>query len=179
VKRLSSLVGFLGALAIIGVAAWAVVRGIDKDPGVVGPFATALGAVAVVLVQRNREKRQELEKAHREQMAPIYEELVTKLKDYDATKQASNIKFFKSAQTKLLLYGPTPVLKAWIAWLRTGTSNDLENPALLLAYERLLVAVRADLGHDNAGLEPGDLLRVYVNDIDDAMARSTSSSGAT
>ena len=30
----------------------------------------------------------------------------------------------------------------------------------------MLFAIRADLGHDNTGLAPGDLLRVYVNDAD-------------
>jgi len=36
-------------------------------------------------------------------------------------------------------------------------------------WEKVLFAIREDLGHDNSGLETGDLLRIYVNDIDDLL----------
>ena len=29
--------------------------------------------------------------------------------------------------------------------------------------------MREDLGHDNSGLKTGDLLRIYVNDIDELL----------
>jgi hypothetical protein len=35
--------------------------------------------------------------------------------------------------------------------------------------ERLYRAMRADLGHDDKNLAAGDLLRLYITDVDDLM----------
>jgi hypothetical protein len=41
------------------------------------------------------------------------------------------------------------------------------DPSVLLRWEQVLFAIRRDLGHDNGGLRPGDLLRVYIHDADE------------
>lgn len=38
---------------------------------------------------------------------------------------------------------------------------------LLLVFEQLIYAMRADLGHNDKELSTGDLLRVFINDIDE------------
>jgi hypothetical protein len=39
--------------------------------------------------------------------------------------------------------------------------------ACFFAYEDLLLVTRADLGVSNDGLEQGDLLRIFINDLDE------------
>jgi hypothetical protein len=34
-------------------------------------------------------------------------------------------------------------------------------------YEALLRAIRRDLGHSDKGLKQGDLLKLFINDLDD------------
>jgi hypothetical protein len=170
VTRLWSAIGFVFALALLGLGGWAVVRGVEADPSVVGSFATALGAIIAVVIQRSREKRQELEQSHREKLAPIYEELLDTMRDFESRGEAENEAFFKRLQTKLLLYGPTPVIQEWLAWRRLGETLSEPNITLVLTWERVLRAIRKDLGHDDTDLQPGDLLRVFVNDLDEALA---------
>lgn len=173
--RVWSVIGFVFALALLGLGGWAVVRGVETDPSVVGSFATALGAIVAVVIQRSREKRQELEQSHREKLAPIYEELLDNMRDFESREEAENEAFFKRLQTKLLLYGPTPVIQEWLAWRRLGETLTEPNITLVLTWERVLRAIRKDLGHDDTDLQPGDLLRVFVNDLDDALATDAAS----
>jgi hypothetical protein len=100
-------------------------------------------------------------------MSPIYEQLVSILKDNP--EEAETAEFFKDLTTKLLLYGPAPIIKEWIEFRLRGmsTAGDPTNPTSLLNYEKLLLLVRKDLGHDDSDLKLGDLLRIYVNDFDE------------
>jgi hypothetical protein len=45
-----------------------------------------------------------------------------------------------------------------------------ESLQALLTFEKLLYAIRADVGHKNKGLVEGDLLSLFVNDIDKYLA---------
>jgi hypothetical protein len=129
---------------------------------------TTVAGVVVVVWQRNREKHQELETAHREQMSPIYEQLVENLKDmgaFSSKPEKEQREFFQDLGTKLILHGPTPVINAWNAWSR-APSNPVV-PATFVAWENLLRAIREDLGHDNSNLPRGDLLRLWINEDDD------------
>ncbi len=167
--RLGKVASWFAALGVVALVVWAFIKGVDKDPAVVGTVFTAVAGIVVVVYQRRREKHQELERSHREQMSPIYQQLVETLKDGGEHEDGANVSFFKDLATKMLLYGPTPVVKAWIEWHRTGVSDDPSNLAGMLAWEKVLFAMREDLGHDNSGLKTGDLLRIYVNDIDELL----------
>jgi hypothetical protein len=173
VQRITRTLPILAAVVLIGLAVWLAIEGARKEPGSV---AAALGAVAVVVYQRRWEKRQEIDRLHRDKMAPIYEELIDTLKDMerlnDPEKQKEVLNFLnKDLTTKLLLYGPTSLIKEWGTW-RTNAAGvtDPADPRILLGYERILLAVRADLGHDNSELAPLDLLRVYINELEESIA---------
>lgn len=163
------------ALGVVGfvimlVAGAALVYGVVEDPAVSGPIAGAIGVLVAAILQRRWEKKQELERLRREQMSPIYEQLVSILKDNP--EEAETAEFFKDLTTKLLLYGPAPIIKEWIEFrLRGVSADDPTNPTSLLNYEKLLLLVRKDLGHDDSELRLGDLLRVYVNDFDEMYLR--------
>ncbi|HEY2767969.1 MAG TPA: hypothetical protein VGI76_06900 [Solirubrobacteraceae bacterium] len=161
--------GFVGFVVIL-VAGAALVYGLVEDPAVSGPVAGAIGVIIAAILQRRWEKGQELERLRREQMSPIYEQLVSILKDNP--EEAETAEFFKDLTTKLLLYGPAPIIKEWIEFRLHGVSaDDPTNPTSLLNYEKLLLLVRKDLGHDDSELRLGDLLRVYVNDFDEMHLR--------
>ena len=51
-----------------------------------------------------------------------------------------------------------------------------DSTQMMFAFEDLLFAIRKDLGHSNAGLGRGDLLRGFVNDIDKYLATAESES---
>jgi hypothetical protein len=168
--RTTIALGVAGFLVLL-VAGAALVYGLVEDPAVSGPVAGAVGVVVAAILQRRWEKGQELERSRREQMAPIYERLVGILKENPGEEETSE--FFKDLTTKMLLYGPATIIKEWIEFRLHGmsTASDPTNPTSLLNYEKLLLLVRKDLGHDDSDLKLGDLLRIYVNDFDEMYLR--------
>ncbi len=163
----SIVIGVILVLGGVGLGVWALVRGIDKDPAVVAALVTAAGTVVGLAFQRRWEKRRELDRLHRDEMGPLYEQLVETFKQADPSQnEAANVEFFRRWSTKIIVHGPAPVVQAWLAWSRGFVADDAGN---LLRWEQVLFAIRADLGHDDSKLKPGDLLRIYINDIDEQL----------
>lgn len=52
--------------------------------------------------------------------------------------------------------------------------NRKEGEALTLESinltENLLLAIRKDMGHKNKGLQQGDILSLFINDVDETLA---------
>jgi hypothetical protein len=171
---LAKLVGIVLGVAIIVLAGWAVIEGVRAEPSIVGSLATALAAVVAVVVQRDRENRREVQQAHREQLAPLYEDLFERFYNAADFSDEAQKEFIEKMQRKLVLYGSDHVLARWVTWLRSMPGDDEErdenDPRVLLDWERVLLAIRRDLGHKNEGIDTGDLLRVYVTDIDHHIA---------
>ena len=78
--------------------------------------------------------------------------------------------FLKEFMQKLLLWGSDDVVREFVAFQKEAMAQaDTEEGvrlASLLALERLMLAMRRDLGHKNKGLNEGDLLRTFINDWD-------------
>jgi hypothetical protein len=83
-------------------------------------------------------KSQELERAHRGEMAPIYEKIIDTVKTVDefaAKTFDEQMVFFAETSTALLLHGPSPVVNAWGVWYRSLGGMPFSVP--LRAYEEL------------------------------------------
>lgn len=82
------------------------------------------------------------------------------------------MEFLRGFTQKLLVWGSDEVLREYVSFQKMatlGAETEGMNPrASLLSLEQLMLAMRKDLGHKNKGLDPGDLLRTFVNDWDDA-----------
>ncbi len=171
---LGKAAGFLLALGIVALVIWALVKGVEKDPAVVGTISTAVAGIVIVVYQRSREKRQELERSHRGQMTPFYKQIVETVKDFKVfadKPEGEQEAFFRDLSTTFILNGPTPVIKAWNVW-QLAVAVDSGPLASLVAFEKVLLAIREDLGHDNSALKRGDLLRLFVNEDDDDESRA-------
>jgi hypothetical protein len=99
-------------------------------------------------------------------MSPTYTKLAETVKSIDefAAKPADEQEaFFKQLSTALLLHAPSSVVRTWVAWMRS-LGEPLPTP--LRTQERLLRAIREDLGLKSEGLLPGDLIRLYVREED-------------
>jgi hypothetical protein len=166
-KRLSSVISMVLAIVIVAAAVGALAYGVIEDPAVVGPLAAAVVAIGVAIFQRRWEKSQELERLHRDEMSPIYEKLIETVKTIDEfAKQPVEAQraFFRDISTALILHGPSPVVRAWVAWNQLLGVQPFSVP--IRAQEKLLLAIREDLGHNNSTLLPGELLRLFINEED-------------
>jgi hypothetical protein len=69
-----------------------------------------------------------------------------------------------------LLWGPEPVIRSFNAWRALLTEADEPTPEMVFQFERVLYAIREGLGNGRGGLAEGDLLRVFINDLDPYLA---------
>lgn len=184
-KRIGSAIQMLIALALLvallaGVG-WLIYTSVTEAPAVVAAVVTGLLAILGLGIQRFFEQQREDERIRRERMAPIYEQLVSQIHliSDGSVQQADVATFFGELAQSLQLWGAPPVVAAFNDW-RTKTVQNAEAAErgsaqsgalleMLLAYEDLLLVTRADLGVSNDGLERGDLLRIFVTDLDDHM----------
>ena len=68
-----------------------------------------------------------------------------------------------------MVWGSDEVLAAWIKFRRFSTNEAAvkANPfQLMFLYEELVYTMRRELGHKNKGLGKGDILALFINDID-------------
>lgn len=174
--RVGSVVSVVFGLAVLVLLAagvgWVLYTTVTDAPVVIAATITSLLAIVGLAVQRVLEKSREEEAERRKRMAPIYEQLLRTfwtVKEGGEAAEEKAVPFFEDLAQTLLLWGSEPVITAFNRWrtaVATEPEGHLDN---LLVFEQLIFALRADLGNSSDGLGPGDLLRVFVNDIDDVL----------
>jgi hypothetical protein len=70
---------------------------------------------------------------------------------------------------QLVLGAPKEMIEAFNRWERDAKAAQEadDSIALVFAWEELLRAMRRDLGHDDSGMARGELLRVFMTDLDE------------
>ena len=166
-SRVTTLVGGLLGLALIAGFGYLLIQATKEAPAVVASIVTATGAVVAVVAGRVWEKRQALQQARRERIAPSYSGLVEMF--WGAMHgQEVDEQFFHDWTRNVLLWGPEPVIVAFNAW-RASLPDEGEDVGLttMHAFERMLYSIRDDLGNPRGKLGEGDLLRMFINDYDE------------
>ncbi len=176
------LVGLALVLSLVGAIGWLIYTTVTEAPAVVAAVVTGILAILGLGVQRYLEQQREDERLRRERMAPIYEELVGQLHRIaeDAVGPTEVESFFKELARSLQLWGSPPVIEAFNAWRSKAVEHDTKGESgfdMLLAYEDLLLVTRADLGVSNEKLERGDLLRIFINDLDEHLQEGSALPG--
>jgi hypothetical protein len=176
--RIQTLFGIATSLVVVGLFAWGFVEAIQAEPAVVGAVATAaLGVVGVAWQQRQSEKAR-LREAHRDRVTPAYHELLKLVwqQANPTTQQPPEEveEFMRDLKARQLVLGaPKEMIEAFNRWERDAKAAQEadDSVALAFAWEELLRAMRRDLGHDDSGMERGELLRVFMTDIDEFLPR--------
>lgn len=169
---LQVLVGLTLLLALVAAVGWLSYTTLTEAPAVVAAVMTGVLAILGLGVQRYLEQQREDARIRRERMAPIYEQLVRQLQliASGSVEQTDVETFFGELAQSLQLWGAPPVINAFNAWRSAAVEHVADGEmaiGMLFAYEDLLLVTRADLGISNEGLERGDLLRIFVNDLDE------------
>lgn len=164
------LAAFYAVLAVVLVfgAMYVVYLGARAAPSVIGALVTATGAIGAVVAGRAYETRKHVQQARRERVAPIYERLMALLYSIarGETTGAELQSFYDELSKTLLVWGPPPVIRAFNTW-RVELDEHGDKPReMALSLERLLYALREDIGISSKDLSPGDLARVWINDYD-------------
>jgi hypothetical protein len=187
VRRIGSalhvLLGLALLLALVGAIGWLIYTTVTEAPVVVAAVVTGILAILGLGVQRYFEQQREDARIRRDRMAPIYEQLVSQLHLIagGSIEQSDVETFFGELAQSLQLWGAPPVIKAFNSWRSMTTEDAAEGEValnMLFAYEDLLLVTRADLGVTNDELERGDLLRIFINDLDEHLLSAENAADA-
>lgn len=148
--------------------------------------AAAVVIVSGGLIQLDRQKRTEsrmlAEQDLRAKKAPVYKGFIDFWLDFMmqgklGKRRPTDVdvqKFFVKFTGDLMVWGSDDVVRKYIEFrtraqepTSVSGSDSARNSDIMYLLEDFVFEVRADLGHDNAGLRRGDLLRLFVNDLDE------------
>ena len=141
-------------------------------PTIIGAGAVIVSVSSIPLTNYFIKVR-EIERESRRRKAQIYEEFIVFIFKVIGPNKPSEEKIqkkFAEFAPKIILWGGSDLLQAWIKVRRIHVPST-EGIDMLLVWEELLLAIRKELGHSNKGLQQWDVLRVFVNDIDDHIPR--------
>lgn len=177
----------LGILLLVGIAIgcyfllkeiWSAFSGLQKDIAaiIVVTSATVLISVLSLIISKHWERIKEIQQEHRSKKIPIYEEFIKfwfKVLFGQKTKpqqvpEREIIEFLSDFTQKLILWGSDDVLRNYSNFRRRYVNITPDKPSfdIMFEFEKLLYAIRKDTGHRNRNLKKGDVLALFINDID-------------
>jgi hypothetical protein len=146
-------------------------------PTLVG-FLTVSGSVIAVVLAKHIERKREIEFELRKKKAAVYDEFMrvffeiiyaSKTKDKAPSEQETT-KALTDLTILMIPWASDSVIAKYSSFrhtlLKGAASNEGIPRATILMFEEVLFEIRTDLGHKNSKLQPGDLLRLYINDLD-------------
>lgn len=186
------VIGLLALLVIALLGFWALVSlwaGLTSlQPEVLGPLLVASGTVIsvsiTVVVGQLLQRRAAYEQAQRPMKVEIYERFMTKWFDIlqlGKTKDKRKpvvaddpeiVEYFAQFARELILWGSGRVLADYSHFTAEiqAAPDEAARQSALFSFEKTLLSLRIDVGHSNRGLKQGDVLRLFVTDIDKVLA---------
>jgi hypothetical protein len=165
--------------AIFLILSWVIYifTGLPKEilAACVTAFGTVIGAVIVTVIGKIIEKRFEIEGELREKKAILYEGFMdfflktvgSETLGGEKSDEKALIDYFFNMTPKMIAFGSDDIVRRW-SYLKRKWSNPegylAEN--MMWDIEDLWIAMRNDIGHKNKNIKRGDILRLFVNDID-------------
>ena len=181
ITRIVGVALLLGLLFLIFLGirtAWRSFQGLENQvaAAVVAASATVLVSVLSVTVTRLWERHNERERELRAKRVPVYERFISEWLGLMLNSRGGQLdeerakEFFITLTPDILVWASDEVLVQWSRERRRWTQVAEQGNAMemMFRFEDLLLTIRRDLGHSNkGGVERGDVLGLWVNDIDD------------
>jgi len=120
------------------------------------------------------ERKKELDALYRDKKVEIYDEFLKEF--FNAFQNPSKdkaptdtndplVKYFKEWQRKLLLWAGPEVIESYSQWMSALRTKPVNAESFFMT-ERLLLAIRKDLGHSNKGIQRGIFARLVMKNAD-------------
>jgi hypothetical protein len=178
--RLLILLVATAVLIVVGVvvvrAAFSLVASASQQvlAAVIVTSGTILVSVGSLILSNRYQQRQQAHQAQHSRKADVYQELLDywfwamrdRKKVPENKRKQTDEKYRRTVPQKLITWGSEDVIKEFTAQVGPLGVNEETS---MLGFEKLLFAIRKDLGHSNKGLEDGDLLRPFLTGVDEAL----------
>lgn len=184
--------GLIGAIiyGTFKTLVWIYNEILSVDPRVSAALITGLiaiiGTTLSITIPRHFEKKKEIEQHLRERKSETYKELVELLfrilmgsKMGETLSEKEIIKRMSKITENLILWGSEDVImsyKAYRTYFLDRKSGDTFTLESIDIMEGLMLSIRKDMGHKNKNLQQGDILSLFINDIDQVITRLKSAS---
>lgn len=178
-----ALAGILALALAVALVLWGVKAALTAildgvDPTVGAALITVIGTVIVSLASvgltRRHEKKKETEQRIREAKVPVYADLINIMfRVMDASAKGATpeaitadiVTEMRRITAELVAWASPSVVQSWSRFRRGAEHSNWTGMEAALALERVLVAIREDIGHSVEGLETGDLLALFMSGI--------------
>jgi PIN domain nuclease of toxin-antitoxin system len=158
---------------------WNIFNGLQKEvaAAIIAASSTILVSVLSLTIGKYYEKKRTIELEIRNKKIPMYEEFVDflfkllmnrKLTGKDLNEKEM-LQFFVSFTQKLLVWGSDEVVTHWSVYrklLVKVQEGTVDTKSSMIQLEKLLYAIRKDTGHKNKKFNRGDILGLFINDVD-------------
>ena len=156
------------------VGIWKIIATLSPQisAAIIAAAATVMVSGFTILLTKKNERLKEIEQEQRKQKVPVYEEFVAfvfkiplaeKLGEKPVSEKEM-MKFVSNFAQKIIVWGSDDVIKACANFRRFAGKGSAGE--FMLIVEQLLFAIRADVGYKNKNLQRGDLLSIFINDVD-------------
>lgn len=173
----------LMALGFAWALVWMIQRtfsGIDPEfaAALLAASGTVVAATAAVAMGRYYERKQDIEQTRRLQQIEIFDDFIefmfrvlydNRLPGKNITEGEMLAEFVKFTR-RLVIWAPDSIIEAWSDVrhrLAAAESSGEPTTEALFDFEAFLINLRKTVGYPNTKLERGDLLRLFVDDIDE------------
>lgn len=186
-QSLNLILGFVLLGLLAWVAIWFTMQIGHWYSGLSDPIKTAvLTGIPVILVavvgfyaNKSIETKRAVEQAMRPKKLELYTEFNRFFMSIFANEKVAKkpadddiMKFFSDKTPELITFASNEVIEKW-GKLRVGLEAAPANEAKMFLVEEMLKAIRTDLGHGRRGFHKGDILRLFVNDIDNFLGKKS------
>ncbi len=140
---------------------------------VVAACATILISTLSLIFSKQYEHMRDVRQQHNQKKIPVYEDLIhfmfktlfaKKMGEEPPTEQ-DMLKFLSDFTPKLIVWGSQSVIKSYASF-KDFSSKGAPDPQIVYLFEDVMFAIRKDLEHKDTTLQKGDLLRLFITDID-------------
>ncbi len=166
-----SIAALLSTLSTIDVAI--VVALITGCVSIVTVIGGGIANNYLAYRQRNSEYlREHRAQAYEKPIEIVYKMLMKskKKEQYSADEMLSDMNDFNQSLT---LWGSSKAIRLWDEWRLATAGKQPSASELLFAMEKVLIQLRRDMGQGR-GLKRGDLLKLFINDVDTLLSSSNS-----
>lgn len=191
-NKLWQLLGYALVFAVIfaiGYVAWLGATHLltflaNANPSIsaaiVGAMATVLVSVGGALYTQAQIKKREISEAHRERKVELYKEFLDVVLrimsgqnenlSIEPIPEQELVDFLAKFKTSVILWGSPKVIKAQLGFEDVSRKGG----NILIAVDKLYLAIRDDIGLSNVGLNDHELVKMYLTDPSEMDSMSAS-----
>lgn len=169
------VLGLLIRFAAAGIVSLCNAMG-SLDVAIVVALITGTISIMTVVIggiASNNQRKEYYLRQHRgtpyQKLVEMVYKMMAKGKNPESYSEEELFNDFSEFSQALTLWGSPKAIQQWNEWRKANTGGKPDPKELLFAMERIMMQLRAGMGQ-KGGLKKGDLLRLFINDLDDCLS---------